>query len=475
MNQVKSSKVSTPSLLSCEECRRRKRKCSKEKPVCSMCFKNQTSCEYKRPRKRGPPKGYMLGMRSTSFIFNQKPTTERKVRLLKSSPESEVKYRTPVLNLFSLSAPSIALPKIPPALQTELLRTFIRHFGYSAPIFHHEYLFYRLSKQALPDFLLQCMFAIGSRFILKNQQAGIANSNIPSKWVDIILETDFTGNALQLAQQQVFMEPNIYNAIALSFLSMMLYYDGSDSAASTCLMLAAKIVQDSGLALLDVEYDGSGNSTIENIEKEEHRRLFWCLLILDRWVQQRSMVAEEKTACILPPSDELKWQQLTLHLPNTPTRISYEDRKMWSFMIEIEFLHSDISCLLNNIEGSDKIPTLFGKVYYSDHVPDASTRLEQYKRALLSWKSHLPSEYRYVATADENEPGNIQLNIPKWMQIIYLVNKLHLHQIEMTLCCHKTDVSLLRDCLETGKFFLAHVIHDIRLTLSIDPIKPQSL
>ncbi|ORX82788.1 hypothetical protein K493DRAFT_411759 [Basidiobolus meristosporus CBS 931.73] len=128
----------------------------------------------------------------------------------------------------------------------------------------------------------------------------------------------------------------------------MLFYDGRES-----------IVQESGLALQDIDHDALGSSPTDGIEKEERRRFFWWLLILDRWTRQRTMTVEEKTACILPPGDEAKWQQLSFLLPSAQYRLSYEDRKMWSFMIEMEFLLNDISNFMSSVSNNKDIGCTF--------------------------------------------------------------------------------------------------------------------
>ncbi|KAK9702638.1 hypothetical protein K7432_011137 [Basidiobolus ranarum] len=238
---VRDSSSNTHSLQSCEECRRRKRKCSKTKPTCMNCIKNKTECVYKSPRKRGPPKGYMSGLRSTSFLIDQEhPEKKKKQTHNCLSERLEFEPKIPLRSLQFLSKSSILLPKIPPKLQIELIQTFLKSFSFSAPIFHHEYFFYRLHKQALPNFLLQTMFAIGGRFFLKTHELGITDSRIPEEWLDLVRNANFTETSMQLAQQQIFMEPNTYNAIALTLLSTMMYYDGENSIASTCLMMAAK-------------------------------------------------------------------------------------------------------------------------------------------------------------------------------------------------------------------------------------------
>ncbi|ORX82789.1 hypothetical protein K493DRAFT_411760 [Basidiobolus meristosporus CBS 931.73] len=250
----------------------------------------------------------------------------------------------------------------------------------------------------------------------------------------------------------------------------MLFYDGRESAASTCLMLGAKIVQESGLALQDIDHDALGSSPIDGIEKEERRRLFWWLLILDRWAQKRTMTVEEKTACILPPGDEAKWQQLSFLLPSAQYRLSYEDRKMWSFMIEMEFLLSDISNLMSSLSDRNKLPALFGIIRITDRILDAPLKLKQLQSALHSWSDRLPSEYRYNAALAENVHASTHLDIPKWMRISYLISKLHLHQIQATLFCDAGDMGMVRECLEDAAEFVSIVRYLPETELVDDPL-----
>lgn len=46
-------------LSPCVNCRRRKRKCTGERPVCQFCRKNNLQCEWTEVSKRGPRKGYI--------------------------------------------------------------------------------------------------------------------------------------------------------------------------------------------------------------------------------------------------------------------------------------------------------------------------------------------------------------------------------------------------------------------------------
>ncbi|ORX96537.1 hypothetical protein K493DRAFT_314477 [Basidiobolus meristosporus CBS 931.73] len=450
MNSFKFSDSGILALLSCEECRRRKRKCSRDKPVCALCLKNNTNCLYRCPRKRGPPKGYMLGKRSTSYISSQQPAQE-KTSLVKASSSPKAFSREPSLPLYSLSNPAFALPRIPMALQTELLRTFLKHFGGAAPIFHHKYLYYRLNTGALPDFLLQTIFAIGSRFFLKRQHLE-TNPNIPDEWVKLVLDSDFTESAVQLAQQQIFVEPNIYNAIAFNLLMLVLFYDNRESASSTCFVLAAKIIQESGLALQDVNRDILGCSPIEGIEKEERRRFFWWSVILDRWGDDRVMTSEEQTACILPPGDEQKWQQLSFLLPGTQYRLSFEDRKLWSFMIEIEFIVSDISSLVTTILDRNKLPTVFATLPVTHQRSDLPLKLEELLGALHSWANRLPLEYQHNSFAENVEGAHT--DIRKWMRISYLIGRLLISQIQATLHWNDEDMSIVRECLAIAAEFV---------------------
>ncbi|ORX71052.1 hypothetical protein K493DRAFT_309297 [Basidiobolus meristosporus CBS 931.73] len=330
------------------------------------------------------------------------------------------------------------------------------------------------------------MFAIGSRFFIKNHELGVVDKNTPKEWLSIVKNANFTETSLMLAQQQIFMEPNTYNAIALTFLSTMLYYDGENSQASTCLVMAAKIVQELNMALEDAKQDTLSINPTCIIEKEERRRLFWCLLLMERWAQKVSIystrVMDEKRTYVLPPGSESKWQRMSYLMPETqsciysatPSVISFEDRQMWSFMIEIELLHSDISSLANSLTNYKKLMMPFGDTHIIHQPLNTLARLEQLKKALQSWDMRLPAKHRYThAPTVVQESVIIQLDtikIPRWMRILYLVSKLHLYEIRMAYNFKDFDGEAFRECLAT----VAEFVEIIRLLpiedLTHDPI-----
>ena len=45
--------------ISCERCRKRKKKCDGNKPTCGWCIANSQPCHYGQATKRGPSKGYI--------------------------------------------------------------------------------------------------------------------------------------------------------------------------------------------------------------------------------------------------------------------------------------------------------------------------------------------------------------------------------------------------------------------------------
>ncbi|KAK9700423.1 hypothetical protein K7432_012209 [Basidiobolus ranarum] len=447
-------------LWSCQECQRRKRKCSKEKPSCSLCLKKHTTCVYSAPRKRGPPKGYLVGLRSTGTLENLKRSSLQNTQLLSSSMRKELMNVRLPRSLSPISTPTNILSKIPIQLQMQLLQSFMTSFSCSVPVFHHKYFFYRLSKQVLPDILLYSMFAMASRVFLKKIKSETSNRGIHNKWVKIIQETDLAGTALQLAQQQMFMEPSMYSASALLILSTMMYFDGDEFTASRCFMMVSKISQEMGLPVQDVENDTTIGGPNDTIEKEERRRLFWWVFLMSHCFGDAStkpvLSIDEQKAYVLLPGDDEKWQKMAFqsHEPRSwvdnTLMLPHEDRQMAIFELEIDILLTDIGNVMNSVKDYN---TAFN---FSDGVNELTSKLlsnvQQLQLRLECWDNRLPSQLRYDLLCVVKVPDSTihvsTTRVLRWVRVNFLQSKLYLHQIHLTLCLAPLAKDVLRECLE---------------------------
>ncbi|KAK9702639.1 hypothetical protein K7432_011138 [Basidiobolus ranarum] len=174
---------------------------------------------------------------------------------------------------------------------------------------------------------------------------------------------------------------------------------------------------------------------------------------------------DENSAYVLPPGSELKWQQTPFNILETqgriyncPSVVSDEDRQMWSFMIEMEFLHGDIACFANSLIDYSRSLNPFENLYFNHETPDFSARLHQLQSALQNWDERLPEEHRYTFLPPVKEQCVIiqldTVKIPRWMRIVYLVSKLYLYEIRMNFRYQTFDVSTFKDCLETAAEFV---------------------
>ncbi|SPJ91962.1 uncharacterized protein FTOL_13616 [Fusarium torulosum] len=69
--------------LACEECRRRKSKCDRGRPVCGGCLESGTECAFVDDRpKRGPKKGQLRALRARVATLEQQLVSQLEIKTI---------------------------------------------------------------------------------------------------------------------------------------------------------------------------------------------------------------------------------------------------------------------------------------------------------------------------------------------------------------------------------------------------------
>ncbi|UPK97317.1 hypothetical protein LCI18_008252 [Fusarium solani-melongenae] len=276
----------------CQNCRRKKTRCSGERPICAFCARLQQDCHYddswlasvqvldseaELPPRRIAPAGANVDTTMAARIA----TIESQLNMLEysgalSSSISNSDIAQPIRGglVSGLSNPTspATFNSLP---ESEIVKSLVEtyfFFCHCQPYcyFHEENFRRRLTDNTLPTWLLLAVIATASEFsdepFFNGEQTRAADCYASMAWKDI---------SNRIFQEGDFMDLNAVQATNL--LSVIDFSAGRYKQAWVKIGLAVRFAE--ALDLLS-EPDHS----LPIWQQEEHRRTFWSVYLLDRIV-----------------------------------------------------------------------------------------------------------------------------------------------------------------------------------------------
>ncbi|WAO85916.1 Zn(2)-C6 fungal-type domain-containing protein [Fusarium falciforme] len=310
----------------CANCRRRKVKCSGERPVCTHCRQSRRSCVYEPYSVTAGETGHTVPRVSNATISSQllerisslesalsrlsQGNFDAHVQTSPSSAFSSTPRRMPSLhhnqdqpdlNLDSIVQNSVldsfsfdGLP--PPEVVQSLVDTYFARVHNQPYSFFHRTSFYAsLSTMSIPRCLLFAVLAYAVRFsdqpyfVGKVQQASDAYSR--QSWLCVIEDHLSVDNNLDLSVIQT-----------VTLLAIVDYTAARISSGWLRLGLAIRLSQ-------DVDLMSEPSFFLPPTEREERRRTFWSIYLVDKLIScarsRPAAVADDDCTLHLPCNEDV--------------------------------------------------------------------------------------------------------------------------------------------------------------------------
>ncbi|KKK15186.1 hypothetical protein ARAM_002011 [Aspergillus rambellii] len=307
----------------CASCRRRKTKCSGERPLCSHCRRNRQRCVYEpysmtigdgppAPAPATyPPDNTELLHRINRLESRLAELTDRSL----SQAAPFVSHGPSAVHQISLSrVPSSLVDPVPsaprfnsehfslpplPVLQS-VIETFFVHVHNQPYSYIQEASFrQKLETDTLPNCLLLAVLASAVRFSSHEYYGGqrLEATEVYAResWMSVLMEHLMAADNLNLEVVQ-----------AVNMLAIVDYTAGRVSSAWLKIGLAARVSQD-----LRLMAEPSG--FLSFTEQEERRRLFWSGYLLDRLIscgKSRPLAIHDDDCNVQLPCDEESIQMM---------------------------------------------------------------------------------------------------------------------------------------------------------------------
>ncbi|UPK96105.1 hypothetical protein LCI18_007040 [Fusarium solani-melongenae] len=293
MNHLEAKRVRQ----ACRNCRRKKTRCSGQRPCCSFCARLRQKCSYDKvlstfmetgDSEPQPTQGHVLTTCSgaeaalvmESSLSDRLAILESKMGMLPNRTNGTLAQDKLVAPPYQWSfSPSFLDPDqtsrfivIPPSPVVEsLVDTYFRYCHCQPYAYFRQQKFReRLFDNALPKWLILAFIATASRFsdddFFQGQQEEAANSFADAAWSEI--------------HENVFSEDSFLNHHVVQALSMLAVLDFTAGRNKRGWMKIGLAIQFAQALNLSVEPD----PTLPDWLQDEHRGTFWSIYLLDRFV-----------------------------------------------------------------------------------------------------------------------------------------------------------------------------------------------
>ncbi|CEJ61031.1 hypothetical protein PMG11_09577 [Penicillium brasilianum] len=331
----------------CLPCRRKKCRCTGDRPACAQCQRLGTECTYvdENPRHHIAPRQVVrddpdssqdnagTGETQANELLRRMATLEAKIENLGSglqrieqclvalvdgdhsrrtgllAPAKQggnrpgKSYETTEGAVSSNSQPSDSLSEdfgIPEDVFMAVIDTYF-HYCHNQPysFFHEENFRERLRAQMIPKHLVLTVMAVAVRFCPHPYFAGRVHE----------ASVDYANRAWKLIVSDCFTVGKVAEVSTVQTVAMLGLFDftagrSRHGSAWVKVGLAVRIAQDCGLMLENATY-------LPYAEQEERRRVFWSVYLLDRLVscgRGRPPAIVDASCHLQLPSDESIWR-----------------------------------------------------------------------------------------------------------------------------------------------------------------------
>ncbi|EAQ88533.1 hypothetical protein CHGG_05152 [Chaetomium globosum CBS 148.51] len=272
----------------CEECRKRKLRCDRQRPQCGTCADAGIVCEINNNRlARGPKKGDLKALRSRIGTSDDPHICPSELFDLQISTHAAVTTEDHIRGRLDARRP-LYFDRVHP----------------NVPIFNQSRYFARVRQNPCiegPTSMLCLQYAMWTLAMALSSQFESSRELLYNETRQMLEALDLADDDLQpvrIEQVQAWLLVSFYELARASYRRALI------SAGR-----AFRLVQ---LARLH-EVDGPGNSVEEEdpVVREERRRTFWMAYSLDRLICMRSrcpLTLTEEVICTRLPSPELAFQ-----------------------------------------------------------------------------------------------------------------------------------------------------------------------
>ncbi|KAJ6104846.1 hypothetical protein N7523_011166 [Penicillium sp. IBT 18751x] len=304
----------------CANCRRKKTKCSGERPICSLCRRNRLACIYEpyaatigdpNPMPPLPPTGNNLNLNSTELLERISTIESRLAKLSGRGPpqngnDSQI-FLLPVNQnlprprdddapLFpSFSPPPIDYSSFPPApVLRSVIDTYFEHVHNQPYSYFQEASFrQKLQSNTIPRCLILAVLSSAVRFSKHDYFSGnrqdASEKYARESWLMVLTEHLTVEDNL-----------NVHVVQTVNILAVVDYTAGRISSGWLKIGLAARISQDLHLMTEPDEW-------LPYVEQEERRRAFWSAYLIDKLIscgRSRPLVILDEDCNVQLPCDE---------------------------------------------------------------------------------------------------------------------------------------------------------------------------
>ncbi|XHG09050.1 hypothetical protein AWENTII_012129 [Aspergillus wentii] len=290
----------------CASCRKKKTKCSGERPICFHCRRNKRSCVYEPYSATvgdQPPTSSLVGVTDNAELLQRISTIESRLAELSgqtgrrsasdsssledfSSNDTAFRRRPSVENTYNAFPPS-------PVLQSLIDTYFLRVHNQPYSYFQESLFRQRLDNNLLPRCLVFAVLASAVRFSTHEYFNGrtheASETYARESWLAVLADHLTVEDSM-----------NVHVVQAVNLLAIVDYTAGRVSSGWLKIGLAARISQDLHLM---TEPEGWLSYT----EQEERRRAFWSAYLVDKLIscgQSRPLAILDEDCNVQLPCDE---------------------------------------------------------------------------------------------------------------------------------------------------------------------------
>ncbi|RAK81319.1 Zn(II)2Cys6 transcription factor [Aspergillus fijiensis CBS 313.89] len=289
----------------CANCRRRKTKCSGERPICFHCRRNKHSCIYEPYSVTigdNPPSSPPAQTSENTQLLQRISLIES--RLAELSGQAAQQPRSPSIDaeplrqqILSTQPPVSGIPFVTPSqpVLDSIMDTYFLHV-HNQPYSNFQEISFRqeLRNGTLPRCLILAMLASAVRFSTHELYAerALETSEVYAReaWLSVL--TDYL---------TVEDDIGVHVVQTVNMLAVIDYTAGRVNSGWLKIGLAARISQ--GLGLM-----GEPDAWIPAAEQEERRRAFWSVYLLDKLIscgRSRPLVILDQDCQVQLPCDEV--------------------------------------------------------------------------------------------------------------------------------------------------------------------------
>ncbi|UPK95802.1 hypothetical protein LCI18_006737 [Fusarium solani-melongenae] len=281
----------------CLNCRRKKVRCSGDRPTCTYCSRLRQKCSYDDTSKTE-----VLATKHNDDVLSMS-SLESRLCSLEASVQSLIHLLTSERDQARPERCTPGDPKVSSVISAgalisaaDLYFQYCHNQPYS--LFHEESFRQRLASQELPVYLRLAFLATASRFSHlghAHRATGVLSMYADQAWALVVKHSAVATDCADA----------LYIAQTIHLLCVIDYSDGKCTAAWIKLGLAIRIAQ-------RYHFNDEPDSRLEPWEREVYRRTFWSIYLLDRLIscgRERPPAIRDRDCRLRLPCSERAFRQ----------------------------------------------------------------------------------------------------------------------------------------------------------------------